>query len=83
MMGFSDAMESDLENLRGKLLGLMGISIDGEDVARLLAEVVSGGGGVNIEIDDQTRFRLLRRDGKFVLAKDVTRGRASSFPPRR
>ena len=76
-------MESDLENLRSKLSGLIGVSLEAEDVAKLLAEVISGGGGVPIEIDDLTRFRLLRRDGKFILSRDTSRNRASSFPPRR
>ncbi len=76
-------MESDLENARSKLNGLLGVPLEPEDVAKLLAEIVAAGGGVNIEIDEFSRYRLIRREGKFVLAKDGTRNRASSFPPRR
>jgi hypothetical protein len=76
-------MESDLEILRSKLNGLVAVAIDMDDVARMLADIVAEGGGVYIEIDDATRFRLLRREGKFVLSKDSSRNRGSSFPPRR
>ena len=76
-------MESDLENIRSKLNGLVGVPLEADDVAKLLADIVSGGGGVHIEIDDQTRYRLIRRDGKFVLTKDSSRARLSSFPPAR
>jgi hypothetical protein len=75
------AMESDIENVRGKLSGLAGTPLSEQDIVALLAEVISGGGGVVIEIDD-ARYKLLRRDGRFVLIKD-TRGRMSSVPPRR
>lgn len=72
-----------LESLRAKLLGLSGAPIEAEHVLQLLAEVVSSGGGVHVEVDDGTRYKLIRRDGKFVLTKDSTRGRPSSMPPRR
>jgi hypothetical protein len=72
-----------LESLRAKLLGLSGVPIDAEHVLQLLAEVVSAGGGVHVEVDDATRFKLIRRDGKFVLTKDAMRSRPSSMPPRR
>jgi hypothetical protein len=75
--------ESDLENLRSKLAGLAGVSLSDDEVAALLAEIVSGGGGVHIEIDDSTRYRLIRRDAKFVLTKESARARLSSVPPRR
>jgi hypothetical protein len=76
-------LESDGENIRSKLSGLAGASLDSEEVTELLAEIVSEGGGVHIEIDDITRYRLIRRDGKFVLSKDSSRNRLSSVPPRR
>ena len=76
-------MESDLENLRSKLSGLAGMALDGDFVADLLAEIVSGGGGVHIEIDDATRYRLLRRDGRFQLSREPVRNKPSSFPPRK
>ena len=75
-------MESDIENVRSRLSGLAGTSLADHDVASLLADVVSGGGGVLIEIDETTRYKLIRRDGRFVLTKD-SRARLSSVPPRR
>jgi len=74
----------EIDSLRSRLLGLAGSPLDEEQVLQLLAEVVGGGGGVNVEIDDGTRYKLLRRDGRFVLAKDAPRGgRPSTLPPRR
>jgi hypothetical protein len=75
-------MESDIENVRSKLSGLLGASLSDEDVADLLAAVISGGGGVLIELDENTRYKLLRREGRFTISKDV-RTRLSSVPPRR
>jgi|GraSoiStandDraft_4_1057263.scaffolds.fasta_scaffold515709_1 hypothetical protein len=74
-------MESDIDNVRSKLSGLAGTQLADDDIVALLAEVVSGGGGVVIEIDD-VRYKLIRREGRFVLTKD-TRARLSSVPPRR
>jgi hypothetical protein len=75
-------MESDIENVRSRLSGLLGSALSDDDVTDLLAAVVGGGGGVLIELDDNTRYKLIRRDGRFVLSKD-TRTRLSSVPPRR
>ena len=75
-------MES-LDSVRGKLSALAGAPLEDAEVAQLLAEIVSGGGGVHIEVDDANRYKLIRRDGKFVLTKDSSRGRPSSMPPRR
>jgi len=73
-----------VESFRGKLSALAGAPLEDADVAELLADVVRGGCGVHIEIDEATRFKLIRRDGKFVLTKDSSRGRqASTIPPRR
>jgi hypothetical protein len=72
-----------VESFRGKLSALAGAPLEDADVADLLAEVVRGGCGVHIEIDEATRFKLIRRDGKFVLTKDSSRGRTSTVPPRR
>jgi hypothetical protein len=72
-----------VESFRGKLSALAGAPLEDADVADLLAEVVRGGCGVHIEIDEATRFKLIRRDGKFVLTKDSSRGRPSTVPPRR
>ena len=76
-------MESDQENLRGKLAGLAGVMLSDADLAELIGEIISGGGGVHIEIDDQTRYRLVRREGRFVLSRDPMRAKPSSVPPRR
>jgi hypothetical protein len=72
-----------LESLRAKLLSLSGVPIEAEHVMQLLAEIVSAGGGVHVEVEDGVRYKLIRRDGKFVITKDSSRGRASSMPPRR
>jgi hypothetical protein len=71
-----------IDSLRGKLSALAGAPLDDLEVAELLAEIVSSGGGVHVEIDDGSRFKLIRRDGKFVLTKDA-RNRPSTMPPRR
>ena len=74
----------EIDSLRSRLLGLAGAPLDEDQVVQLLAEVVSGGGGVHVEIDDGTRYKLIRRDGRFVLTKDTTtRSRPSTLPPRR
>jgi hypothetical protein len=75
-------MESDIDNLRTRLIGLSGSQLEDVDVMSLLSEVLGGGGGVSVEVD-QARFKLIRRDGKFVLTKDPARVRNSSLPPRR
>jgi hypothetical protein len=72
-----------IDSLRGKLSALAGTPLDDEEVADLLAEVVGSGGGVHVEIDDGSRYKLIRRDGKFVLTKDSSRTRPSTMPPRR
>ena len=70
--------------MRSKLSGLVGVALSDGDVIELLSEIASGGGGVHLEIDDAARYRLLRREGKFVLTKDVSRVvRYSSTPPRK
>ena len=74
-------MESDINNVRSRLSALAGTPLSDDTVAELLVEIVNGGGGVHIEIDD-TRYKLIRRDGRFVLTKDA-RGRLSTIPPRR
>lgn len=74
-------MES-IDSVRGKLSALAGAPLEDAEVAALLAEIVGGGCGVHIEVDDANRYKLIRRDGKFVLTKD-SRARPSSMPPRR
>jgi hypothetical protein len=75
-------MES-IDSVRGKLSALAGAPLEDAEVAALLAELVSSGCGVHIEVDDANRFKLIRRDGKFVLTKDSSRARPSTVPPRR
>jgi hypothetical protein len=72
----------EIDSLRSRILGLAGAPLDEDQVLRLLAEVVAGGGGVHVEIDDGTRYKLIRRDGRFVLTKDAPRARPSTMPPR-
>ena len=72
-----------LDSLRSKLLGLSGAQLESDQVVDLLAEVIGAGGGVHVEVDDGARYKLIRRDGRFVLTKDPTRNRPSTVPPRR
>lgn len=72
-----------LESLRAKLLSLSGGPIENEALLALLVEIVGTGGGVHLEVDDGTRFKLIRREGRFVITKDSSRSRPSSMPPRR
>lgn len=65
--------------VKDKLRGLLGVRLTDEEVHMLLRDVVAGGGGVTIDVDDG-RYRLVRRDGKFGLKK-VDRRRTSTLPP--
>ncbi len=75
--------ETDLEYIRSKLSSLAGVALSDADVLALLAEIVKSGGGVHVELNEGTRYRLIRRDGKFLLSKESSRARLSSTPPRR
>ena len=75
-------MELENEGVRARLAALVGNPLNDLDVLDLLADAVKGGGGVHIEIDEQTRYKLIRREGRFVLSKDRVRGPNSSIPPR-
>jgi hypothetical protein len=75
-------MEDELNNLRAKLASIAGTALDDLEVARIVSEAIKGGSGVYIELDDQTRYRVVRRDGSFQLSKDGVR-RPSTLPPRR
>lgn len=75
-------MEDELNSLRAKLASIAGAMLDDLEVARILSEAIKGGGGVYIELDEQTRYRVVRRDGNFHLSKDGGR-RPSTLPPRR
>jgi hypothetical protein len=70
-----------IELLRERLHALTGNPIADADVARLLTDVVAAGGGVTLEVDDG-RWKLIRRDGRFVLKKEDSRARPSTMPPR-
>ena len=72
-----------IESVRSKLSGLAGAPLEDDAVIELLCEAIGGGGGVLIEIDETTRYKLIRRDGSFMLTKDAGRSRPSSLPPRR
>lgn len=75
-------MDDELTSLRAKLASLAGTALDDLDVARIVSEAIKGGNGVYIEIDEQTRYRLIRREGQLQLVKEGTR-RPSTLPPRR
>jgi hypothetical protein len=76
-------MEDELNSLRAKLASLVGVPLDDLDIVRVLGEAIKGGGGVSIELDEATRYRVIRRDGKLQLYKEGSRGRPSTLPPRR
>lgn len=73
----SDAV---IDILRERLHALTGLPITDADVVRMLVDVVGTGGGISIELDDG-RWKLIRRDGRFMLKKDDAR-RNSTMPPR-
>jgi hypothetical protein len=70
------------DHLRAKLLALAGVPLDDDIVPTLLLDVVSEGGSVTIDIDT-ARFKLLRRDGKFILKKEDPRSQSTIPPPMR
>lgn len=74
-------VENDLDAIRSKLKGLAGSPLDDATVTKLLEELLGNGGGVQIELDSIS-FKLLRRDGKWVLQRDP-RKPLSTMPPRR
>lgn len=74
--------EDDPSALQGKLAALAGAPLADADVAPLLAEAVHAGAGVTLDVDG-VRFRLLRRDGKFVIKKDDPRSPSTMPPPMR
>ncbi|HEX7481764.1 MAG TPA: hypothetical protein VF331_28415 [Polyangiales bacterium] len=67
--------------LRERLNGLLGGHLGEADTLKLIADVIKSGGGITIELDD-SRWKLIRRDGHFVLKKDEPRTRPSTMPPR-
>lgn len=74
--------DADPSALQGKLSSLAGQPIADEDVAAVLRDVVAEGGGISIDVD-HVRFKLLRRDGKFVLKKEDPRSQSTIPPPLR
>lgn len=76
-------MDDEINSLRARIASLAGLPLDDEATAHALADAIKGGAGVYIEIDESTRYRLFRRDGKFQLNREGARARASTLPPRR
>ena len=76
-------MEDELNSLRAKLASIAGTPLDDDEVTRIVSEAIKGGAGVYIEIDDQARYRLIRRDGNLQVHKEAARARPSTLPPRR
>ena len=74
-------MDATLEILRERLQALAGAQLPDGDIVKLLTEIVACGGGINVELEDG-RWKLIRRDGHFVLKKDDARPRPSTMPPR-
>jgi hypothetical protein len=70
------------DTLRAKLLALTGVPLADEAVPELLLEVVSEGGGVTLDLDN-IRFKLLRRDGRFLIKKEDPRSQSTIPPPMR
>ena len=73
--------DSAADLLRERLLASTGTHLTDADALKLLTEVLNFGGGVSIDLGE-TRFKLIRRDGRFVLKKDDARVRSSTLPPR-
>ncbi|HEX2677937.1 MAG TPA: hypothetical protein VHM19_14890 [Polyangiales bacterium] len=72
-----------IELLREKLHALAGVPMPNGDVIKLLNDLVASGGGITLDLDDG-RWKLIRRDGRFVLKKEEGRAaRPSTLPPRR
>jgi hypothetical protein len=69
------------EILRERLQAMTGNPVADADVARLLMELLAAGDGVTLELEEG-RWKLIRRDGRFVLKKDDARARQSTMPPR-
>lgn len=72
--------EVSSEQLRDKLLALVGAAVSEADITRLLADLLNCGGGVTMELDD-VRVKLIRREGRFCIKKEELR-RVSTQPPR-
>jgi hypothetical protein len=72
--------EVSSEQLRDKLLALVGSPVSESEISRLLAELLSCGGSVTLELDD-VRLKLIRREGRFSIKKEDLR-RTSTQPPR-
>ena len=59
---------------------MVGVQLSADEVYQLLQEVVACGGGVTVDVDEELRFRLIQRDGRFEL-KRAERRRTSTLPP--
>lgn|GEM_PF-5630589 len=74
------------ELVRDKLLALIGSHATEADLARVLAELLKGGGGVTLEFDD-VRLKVVMREGRYHFKREDLRRsslppRASNMPPR-
>lgn len=73
-------MDEEFSTVKARLTALVGMPIEDEEIARLLSDVSRDGGGVTIEVGG-VRFKLLRRDGRFLLKKDDPRHLSTAPPP--
>ena len=71
--------EVSAEMMRDKLLALLGSQLQDAEVVKLLADLLSCGGGVTLELDE-VRVKLIRREGRFGMKKEERR--SSTVPPR-
>jgi hypothetical protein len=74
--------EVSSELLLEKLLALAGpgTPLGDAELHKLMSDLISCGGSVTLELNE-TRVKVIRREGRFSLKKEDTR-RASSLPPR-
>lgn len=73
--------EVSSEQLRDRLLAMIGSQLQDPEVMKLLADLLSCGGGVTLELED-VRLKLIRREGRFSVKKEDIR-RSSTVPPTR
>ena len=70
----------EIDAIWGKLNGMAGTPFDQGELVKTLLDVFKAGGGVSIDLDGG-RFKIMRREGKFILRRDDLR--PSTMPPRR
>jgi hypothetical protein len=74
-----DLNDVSTQLLRDKLLALLGSQASEADVARVITELLRGGGGVTLELDE-LRLKVVMREGHYHFKREDRRG--SSLPPR-